>query len=82
MAYSRFGTNILNFFTALWIFTVIEMYIWQWRLSFSGSSLDFRFGLFFMNSFSNLWHLNYILHYYFMLHTLLYGEGIERILVR
>ena len=37
---------------------------WYWHLSLSGSSF------FFMNSFINLWHLNYILHHFSMLHTL------------
>ena len=49
----RYNTNILKFFTALWIFTRIEMYIWKWHLFFQGSPLDSHFDIFFMNSFPN-----------------------------
>ena len=39
-------TKMLKFFTALWIFTLIEMYIWKWHLFLPGSSLGSWFGLF------------------------------------
>ena len=48
--YILYGIKTLKFFTTLWTFTLIEMYIWQWHLFFPGSSLVTRFGLFFMHS--------------------------------
>ena len=73
VAYLRYSSKI-NSLTALWIFTFIDINL-HWDVYLVMAFVLFRkllgilFWSFLMNSFSNLSHLNYILHYVFILHT-------------